>query len=70
MKLNLPRLLLGLTCLLIAIWLVAPTLVIIPMSFAGKKSLVLWSWACPTEASTLRLKHLWVFRSTLNCLAT
>jgi len=40
MKLNLPRLLLGLTCLLIAIWLVAPTLVIIPMSFAGKKSLV------------------------------
>ncbi|KAF0173493.1 MAG: putative spermidine/putrescine transport system permease protein [Rhodobacteraceae bacterium] len=40
MKLNLPRLLLGLTCLLIAIWLVAPTLIIIPMSFAGKKSLV------------------------------
>ena len=40
MKLNLPRLLLGLSCLLIAIWLVAPTLVIIPMSFAGKKSLV------------------------------
>lgn len=40
MKLNLPHLLLGLTCLLIAIWLVAPTLVIIPMSFAGKKSLV------------------------------
>lgn len=40
MKLNLPRLLLGLSCLLIAVWLVAPTLVIIPMSFAGKKSLV------------------------------
>lgn len=40
MKLNLPRLLLGLSCLLIAVWLVAPTLIIIPMSFAGKKSLV------------------------------
>ena len=40
MKLNLPRLMLSLTCLLIAIWLVAPTLIIIPMSFAGKKSLV------------------------------
>lgn len=39
MKLHLPRLLLGLTCLLIAIWLVAPTLVVIPMSFADKKSL-------------------------------
>ncbi|GLS86501.1 polyamine ABC transporter permease [Cypionkella aquatica] len=39
MKLNLPKLLLGLTCLLIAIWLVAPTLVVIPMSFAGQKSL-------------------------------
>ncbi|GEO86846.1 MULTISPECIES: ABC transporter permease [Alphaproteobacteria] len=33
------RLLLGLTCVLVAIWLVAPTLVIIPMSFAEKKSL-------------------------------
>lgn len=40
MNLNLPRLLLSLICLLIAIWLVAPTFVIIPMSFAGKKSLV------------------------------
>ena len=39
MRLRLPRLLLGLTCLLIAIWLVAPTLVVIPMSFADKKSL-------------------------------
>lgn len=39
MRLRLPRLLLGLTCLLIAVWLVAPTLVVIPMSFAGKKSL-------------------------------
>lgn len=39
MKLNLPRLLLGLTCLLISVWLVAPTLVVVPMSFAGKKSL-------------------------------
>ncbi len=34
-----PRLLLGLTCLLIAVWLVAPTLIVVPMSFAGKKSL-------------------------------
>ena len=34
------KLLLGLSCLLIALWLVAPTLVVIPMSFAGKKSLV------------------------------
>lgn len=33
------RLLLGLSCLLIALWLVAPTLVVIPMSFAEKKSL-------------------------------
>lgn len=39
MRLHLPRLLLGLTCLLIAVWLVAPTLVVIPMSFADKKSL-------------------------------
>ncbi|MFV0473166.1 MAG: ABC transporter permease [Pikeienuella sp.] len=39
MKLKLPRLLLGLTCFLIALWLVAPTLVVIPMSFADKKSL-------------------------------
>ena len=38
-RLNLPKLLLGLTCLLIAIWLVAPTLIVIPMSFADKKSL-------------------------------
>lgn len=33
------RLLLGLVCVLIATWLVAPTLVIVPMSFTGKKSL-------------------------------
>ena len=39
MRLRLPRLFLGLTCLLIAVWLVAPTLVVIPMSFADKKSL-------------------------------
>ncbi len=39
MKLHLPRLLLGLTCLLIVVWLVAPTLVVVPMSFADKKSL-------------------------------
>ncbi|MFD1880605.1 ABC transporter permease [Paracoccus pacificus] len=36
----LSKLLLGLTCLMIAVWLVAPTLVVIPMSFADKKSLV------------------------------
>ncbi len=40
MKPALPRLLLGLACLLVAVWLVAPTLVIVPISFAGKKSLV------------------------------
>ncbi len=40
MRSRLPRVLLGLACLLVAIWLVAPTLVIIPMSFAQKKSLV------------------------------
>jgi putative spermidine/putrescine transport system permease protein len=34
----LPRLLLGLACLLVAVWLVAPTLIIVPMSFAEKKS--------------------------------
>ena len=39
MKARLPRLLLGLTCLLIAVWLVAPTLIVFPMSFADKKSL-------------------------------
>lgn len=39
MKARLPRLLLGLTCLLIAVWLVAPTLIVFPMSFAEKKSL-------------------------------
>ena len=33
------HLLLGLTCLLVALWLVAPTLVIVPMSFGEKKSL-------------------------------
>ena len=38
MSIPLPRLLLGLACLLVAVWLVAPTLVIIPMSFAEKKS--------------------------------
>ena len=40
MMTRLPRLLLGLICLLIAIWLVAPTLIVVPMSFADKKSLV------------------------------
>ncbi len=38
-RFNPGKLILGLTCLLIAIWLVAPTLVVIPMSFAEKKSL-------------------------------
>ncbi|MBA3446629.1 MAG: ABC transporter permease [Pseudaminobacter sp.] len=44
------RILLGLFCLLVAIWLVAPTLVIIPMSFNEKKSLAFppsgfsWQW--------------------------
>jgi putative spermidine/putrescine transport system permease protein len=33
------RLLLGLACLLVAIWLVAPTLVVVPMSFNENKSL-------------------------------
>jgi putative spermidine/putrescine transport system permease protein len=45
-----PRILLGLFCLLVAIWLVAPTLVIVPMSFNEKKSLAFppsgfsWQW--------------------------
>ena len=34
-----PRILLGLFCLLVAILLLAPTLVVIPMSFNGNKSL-------------------------------
>jgi putative spermidine/putrescine transport system permease protein len=44
------RLCLGLACLLIAVWLVAPTLVIIPISFTEKKSLAFppsgfsWQW--------------------------
>jgi putative spermidine/putrescine transport system permease protein len=47
---SLPRVLLGLFCLLVAIWLVAPTLVIVPMSFNEKKSLAFppsgfsWQW--------------------------
>lgn len=36
----LPRILLGTICVLIALWLVAPTLVVVPMSFAEQKSLV------------------------------
>lgn len=39
-KFSLFHLLLGLACVLIAIWLVAPTLVLLPISFAEKKSLV------------------------------
>lgn len=44
------RILLGLFCVLIAIWLVAPTLVLIPMSFNANKSLAFpptgfsWQW--------------------------
>lgn len=34
------RICLGLSCVLIAVWLVAPTLIIIPISFTEKKSLV------------------------------
>lgn len=33
------KVLLGLVCLLVAIWLIAPTLVVVPMSFNGNKSL-------------------------------
>jgi len=46
----LTRVLLGLACLLVAIWLVAPTLVVVPMSFNGNKSLAFppqgfsWQW--------------------------
>ncbi|MBS7543841.1 ABC transporter permease [Ancylobacter oerskovii] len=44
------RLILGLVCLLVAVWLVAPTLVVIPMSFNANKSLAFppvgfsWQW--------------------------
>lgn len=46
----LTRVILGLVCLLVAIWLVAPTLVVVPMSFNGNKSLAFppqgfsWQW--------------------------
>lgn len=50
--LNLPKLLLGLTCLLIAVWLVAPTLVVIPMSLGEKKSL-----AFPPSGFSLKWYH-------------
>lgn len=46
----LPRILLGLFCLLVAVLLLAPTLVVIPMSFNGNKSLAFppdgfsWQW--------------------------
>ena len=46
----LTRVLLGLVCLLVAIWLVAPTLVVVPMSFNENKSLAFppqgfsWQW--------------------------
>lgn len=44
------RILLGLFCLLVAVWLVAPTFVVVPMSFNSKKSLAFppdgfsWQW--------------------------
>ncbi|RUV28579.1 MAG: ABC transporter permease [Mesorhizobium sp.] len=44
------RILLGLFCLLVAVWLVAPTIVVVPMSFNDKKSLAFppsgfsWQW--------------------------
>jgi putative spermidine/putrescine transport system permease protein len=47
---SLPRVFLGLFCLLVAILLLAPTLVVIPMSFNGNKSLAFppvgfsWQW--------------------------
>ncbi|KAA3451407.1 polyamine ABC transporter permease [Mesorhizobium sp. SARCC-RB16n] len=46
----LTRAILGLVCLLVAIWLVAPTLVVVPMSFNENKSLAFppqgfsWQW--------------------------
>jgi putative spermidine/putrescine transport system permease protein len=46
----LTRTLLALACLLVAVWLVAPTLVVVPMSFNGNKSLAFppqgfsWQW--------------------------
>ncbi|MBZ9796994.1 ABC transporter permease [Mesorhizobium sp. ES1-4] len=46
----LTRAVLGLVCLLVAIWLVAPTLVVVPMSFNENKSLAFppqgfsWQW--------------------------
>ena len=49
MKLH-TRLLLGLVCSLVAVWLVAPTFVVVPMSFNEKKSLAFppdgfsWQW--------------------------
>ncbi|MEP9396354.1 ABC transporter permease [Mesorhizobium sp. KR2-14] len=50
MKMKPFRIILGLFCLLVAIWLVMPTLVVIPMSFNEKKSLAFppagfsWQW--------------------------
>lgn len=44
------RVLLGLFCLLVAVWLIAPTIVVVPMSFNDKKSLAFppsgfsWQW--------------------------
>ncbi|MEI5677861.1 ABC transporter permease [Mesorhizobium sp. CGMCC 1.15528] len=44
------RIILGLFCLLVAVWLIMPTLVVIPMSFNDKKSLAFppsgfsWQW--------------------------
>lgn len=66
----LPRVVLGLVCLMVAIWLVAPTLVVIPMSFNANKSLAFpprgfsWQWyenfATNAEWSTSFLNSLQV----------
>ena len=75
----LTRLILGLICLLVAIWLVAPTLVVVPMSFNENKSLAFppqgfsWQWyqnfATNPEWSTSFLNSLKV-ASLVAVLAT
>jgi len=75
----LTRLVLGLACLLVAIWLVAPTLVVVPMSFNANKSLAFppqgfsWQWyqnfATSPEWSTSFLNSLKV-ASLVAVLAT
>ncbi|RWE03412.1 MAG: ABC transporter permease, partial [Mesorhizobium sp.] len=75
----LTRIILGLVCLLVAIWLVAPTLVVVPMSFNANKSLAFppqgfsWQWyqnfATNPEWSTSFLNSLKV-ASIVAVLAT